>query len=158
VFHRRDFRPGKKGGSHVGKTKRGKGTKIMGVADAHGAPIALSVESASPAEVKLVSQTLRDRFTTALPKRLIGDKAYDSNPLDEEMRQLGIRMISPNREGTRRTQDGRELRRYKRRWKIERTFAWLAFSRRTVVRYERYVANFEAFLHLACFFTLFKLL
>ena len=158
MLYRRDLRPGKKGGSGVGKTKRGKGTKIMGMADAHGTPIALSVESASPAEVKLVAQTLRDRFTTALPWRLIGDKAYDSNKLDAEMARYGIRMISPNRAGTRRTQDGRELRRYKRRWKIERTFSWLGFSRRTVVRYERYLANFEAFLHLACFSTLFKLL
>jgi transposase len=130
----------------------------MGMADAHGTPIGVSVECASPAEVKLVRQTLRDRFTTALPERLIGDKAYDSNPLDAEMAQMGIRMISPNRTGTRRTQDGRELRRYKRRWKVERTFAWLGFSRRLVVRYERYAANFEAFLHLSCFFMLFKLL
>lgn len=108
--------------------------------------------------MKLVGQTLEQRFTTALPERLIGDKAYDSNPLDAEMAQRGIRMISPNRTGTRRTQDGRELRRYKRRWKVERLFAWFGFSRRLVTRYERYAANFEAFLHLACFFILFKLL
>lgn len=128
------------------------------MADAHGYPIAVCVESASPAEVKLAVQTVRSRFTSALPQRLIGDKAYDSNPLDTEMAAIGIRMISPNRNGTRRTQDGRELRRYKRRWKIERLFSWLGFSRRLTVRYERYIENFEAFLHLACFFILFKLL
>lgn len=116
------------------------------------------MESASPAEVKLAVQTVHSRFTRALPERLIGDKAYDSNPLDAEMAALGIRMISPNRTGTRRTQDGRELRRYKRRWKVERLFSWLGFSRRLTVRYERYIENFEAFLHLACFFILFKLL
>jgi len=88
--------------------------------------------------VKLAGQTVADRFTRALPERIIGDKAYDSNPLDAAMAATGIRMISPNREGTRRTQDGRELRRYKRRWKIERMFAWLGFSRRLVVRYEVY--------------------
>ena len=130
----------------------------MGIADAHGTPIAVLVESASPAEVKLAVPTLRRRFTTALPERLIGDKAYDSNELDTQMAGLGVRMISPNRTGTRRTQDGRELRRYKRRWKIERAFAWLGFNRRLVTRYERYIANFEAFIHCACSFLLFRLL
>ena len=130
----------------------------MGVTDAHGTPIAICVESASPAEVKLVHQTMERRFTKALPERLIGDKAYDSNRLDGEMAALGIMMISPNRSGTRQTQDGRMLRRYKRRWKVERTFAWLGFHRRLVTRYERYATNFEALIQYACFFILFKLL
>ena len=130
----------------------------MGVTDAHGTPISICVESASPAEVKLVRQTMDQRFTSALPERLIGDKAYDSNRLDAEMAALGIEMISPNRSGTRRTQDGRPLRRYKRRWKVERTFAWLGFHHRLVTRYERYAANFEALIQYACFFMLFELL
>ena len=116
------------------------------------------MDSASPAEVKLAVPTVHKRFTAALPQRLIGDKAYDSNDLDVQMAKIGVQMISPNRTGTRRTQDGRELRRYKRRWKIERTFAWLGFNRRLVTRYERYLANFEAFVLLACFFLLFRLL
>ena len=48
----RDFCSGQKRGRQVGKTKRGKGTKIMGIADSHGLPLALRTESASPAEVK----------------------------------------------------------------------------------------------------------
>src|SRR5690606_41602292 len=48
-----DFRTRQKRGLCIGKTKRGKGTKIMGIADGHGLPIALRTESASPAEVKL---------------------------------------------------------------------------------------------------------
>ena len=116
------------------------------------------MECASPAEVKLVEATIEQRFTTRLPRRLIGDKAYDSNPLDAKLAARGIRMISPNRDGTRRTQDGRELRRYRRRWKVERCFAWLGNQRRLIVRYEYHAANFLAFLHLACFITLYKLL
>jgi transposase len=103
-------------------------------------------------------QTVRCRFTSALPQRLIGDKAYYSNPLDAEMAAMGIRTIAPNRTGTRRTRDGRELRRYKRRWKVERLFSRPGFSRRLTVRYERYIENCEDFLHLAFFFILFKLL
>src|SRR5205809_206094 len=45
---------GQKGGAKVGKTKRGKGCKIMAVGDAHGLPIAIHTETAAPAEVKLV--------------------------------------------------------------------------------------------------------
>jgi len=47
----------------------------------------------------------------------------------------GIEVIAPNREGNRRPQDGRKLRRYRRRWKIERLFAWLTQFRRIPVRY-----------------------
>ena len=38
----------------MGKTKRGKGCKIMAIADGHGLPVAVCTTSASPAEVKLV--------------------------------------------------------------------------------------------------------
>ena len=99
----------------------------------------------------LVEQTLESRFIDDLPQRIIGDKAYDSNALDQRLRQdYGIEMIAPNREGNRRSQDGRQLRRYKRRWKIERCFAWLTQFRRIPVRYEYHIENFLGFLQLAC--------
>jgi transposase len=134
----------------VGKTKRGKGTKIMGIADRHGLPVALRTESASPAEVKLVEPTLEERIVADVPERLIGDKAYDSDRLDENLMQnYGIEMIAPNRAKRSQTQDGRPLRRYVRRWKVERLFAWLFNFRRLVVRYEYHAENFQGFLHLA---------
>jgi transposase len=136
----------------VGKTKRGKGTKLMVLADGSGLPISVHVASASPHEVTLVERTLESRFVEEKPKRLIGDRAYDSDPLDAELRSQGIEMIAPHR-GRRRklkTQDGRKLRRYKRRWKIERLFAWLGNFRRLVVRYERRADNFLGFSHLGC--------
>ena len=134
----------------MGKTKRGKGTKIMGIADRHGLPVALRTESASPAEVKLVEPTLEERIVPDVPERLIGDKAYDSDRLDENLMQnYGTEMIAPNRANRSQTQDGRPLRRYVRRWKIERLFAWLFNFRRLVVRYEFHAENFQGFLHLA---------
>ncbi len=136
----------------MGKTKRGKGTKIMGIADGHGLPVALRTESASPAEVTLVEPTLEERIVADVPERLIGDKAYDSDRLDQALMQnYGTEMIAPNRMRlrTHRTQDGRALRRYRRRWKIERLFAWLFNFRRLVVRYEYHPENFQGFLHLA---------
>ena len=151
MFCGRDFCSGQKRGRLVGKTKRGKGTKIMGIADGHGFPLALRTESASPAEVKLVQKTLDERIVAEAPERLIGDKAYDSDRLDEQlMHNFGTEMIAPNRQNRRVSiQDGRALRRYVRRWKIERLFAWLFNFRRLVVRYEYHAENFQGFLHLA---------
>jgi transposase len=135
----------------VGKTKRGKGTKIMGLADGHGLPLALRTESASPAEVKLVKATLEARVVADVPERLIGDKAYDSDRLDEQlMQEYGTELIAPNRQNRKTpTQDGRPLRRDGRRWKIERLFAWLFNFRRLAVRYEYHAENFQGLVHLA---------
>lgn len=83
---------------------------------------------------------------------MIGDKAYDSDRLDEQLLcERGITLIAPNRRNRRvPTQDGRPLRRYKRRWKVERLFAWLQNFRRLVNRWERHPENFLGFLHLGC--------
>ena len=150
VLHRRDLRPGQKRGPHVGKTKRGKGTKIMAVADGAGLPLAICIESASPHETTLVEETLDASFLDTDPEKLIGDKAYDSDPLDQKLAERGIEMIAPNRKNRNKTQDGRPLRRYRRRWKVERLFAWLQNFRRLVVRYEYHGDNFEAFVLLGC--------
>jgi transposase len=125
----------------------------MAVADASGLPIAAHVQSASPHEVKLVEATIGSRFVSAVPDRLIADKAYDSDELDHRLqRQMGIELIAPHRGNRKKqpSQDGRKLRRYKRRWKIERLFAWLQNFRRLVVRYEYHADNFLGMLQLGC--------
>src|SRR6185369_14128909 len=100
VLHRRNFCSGEKRGLCVGKTKRGKGSKLMAIADSHGLPLAICAESASPAEVKLVSQTVEQRFVAELPVHMIGDKAYDSDRLDRQMREeFGVNVIAPHRQG-----------------------------------------------------------
>jgi transposase len=136
----------------VGKTKQGKGTKLMALADRSGLPLAINAASASPHEVTLVKQTLESRFTKEKPERLIGDRAYDSDLLDAAMAERGIEMIAPHRRRRKKpkTQDGRKLRHYKRRWKVERLFAWLGNFRRLVVRYERKAQNYLGFVHLGC--------
>jgi transposase len=72
--------------------------------------------------------------------------------------ELGVEMIAPHRRGRTRpkTQDGRPLRRFKRRWKIERLFAWLGNFRRLVVRYERSAHNYLGFVHLGCILILLR--
>jgi transposase len=152
ILHRRQLQFGEKRGSGVGPTKRGKGSKIMAIADRHGLPVAVHVASASPNEATLVEPTLQRRFLRQTPERLIGDKAYDSDPLDRRVREhLRVELIAPHRWNRSRpvTQDGRALRRYRRRWKIERLFAWFHNYRRIVIRWEYYPENFLGMVQLA---------
>ncbi|MDQ5828081.1 MAG: IS5 family transposase [Chloroflexota bacterium] len=150
----------KKGEGSVGKTKRGKGTKLMALADRSGLPLAVHAASASPHEVTLVEATLAASFLGEEPQRLIGDRAYDSDPLDAALQERGIEMIAPHRRNRKKpkTQDGRKLRRYKKRWKIERLFAWLGNFRRLVVRYERRAENYLGFVRLGCIVILLRYL
>ena len=133
----------------------------MVVVDGQGIPLGGTLASASPSEVKLIEATLdqvkvprggRGRPRKRMP-RLIADKGYDSDPLRKRLkRQRGIDLICPHRRNRTkpRLQDGRKLRRYCRRYKIERTFAWLGNFRRLVVRYDRLITVYRAFFHLAC--------
>lgn len=100
----------------------------------------------------MVEATLAQRLIPEKPVRLIADKAYDSDPLREKLLAEDIVLLSPHREGRSKPafNDRRWLRRYRKRWKIERLFAWLHNFRRVVVRYEYHAANYLAFLHLAC--------
>ena len=86
------------------------------------------------------------------PKRIVADRGYDSDPLRERLSVRGIELICPYRSNNKKKkyQDGRKLRRYKRRWTVERTFAWLQNFRRLVVRWEREITVYQAFFHVAC--------
>ncbi len=110
----------KGGGSEVGTTKRGKGMKIMAIVDRHGLPLSVSTHEANHHEVRLVQLCFDFYMIEAKPKNLIGDRAYDSDPLDEELRNDGIEMIAPHRSNRRKppTQDRRRLSRYMRRWLV----------------------------------------
>jgi transposase len=152
------FASAKGGGEQIGKTKRGKGVKIMGIVDRHGLPLAVSTHAANHHEVTLVQLSFDFYMIEAKPENLIGDRAYDSDKLDEELGKDGIEMIAPHRSNRkrRRTQDGRRLRRYERRWLVERFFAWIQWQRRLLVRWEYYAANFLGFVQLASISILLK--
>ena len=128
--------------------------------DGQGVPLGGCLASASPAEVTLLEPTLE---TIAVPRRgrgrprknprrIIADKGYDSDPLRERLKRRGIELICPYRKNnTRRLyHDGRKLRRYRRRWKVERSFAWLGNFRRLLVRHEHLITMYRAFFHVAC--------
>jgi transposase len=138
----------------------------MVVVDGEGVPLGGTLASASPAEVKLAEGALNSvhvpRAGKGRPKkrpvRLIGDKGYDSDPLRKRLKELKIDLIVPHRKNRTKSkkQDGRKLRRYRKRWKVERTFAWLGNFRRLVVRYERLITVYRGFFHLACLMLVLK--
>jgi transposase len=78
--------------------------------------------------------------------------------LDAELAAQGIELIAPHRANRKKppSQDGRKLRRYRRRWKMERLNSWLQNYRRLVVRYEHDADNFLSFVRLACAMILLK--
>lgn len=130
----------------------------MGIVGRHGLPLAVSTHAANHHEVTLVQLSF-DYMIEAKPENLIGDKTYDSDKLDEELRREGIEMIAPhrgNRSERSRTQDKRRLRRYQRRWLAERFFAWLQWHRRLLVHWEYYPINFPGFVQLASIVILLK--
>jgi len=69
----------------------------MAVADCHGLPVAVFVESATPHEVKLAESALVQMVIPEPPQNLVGDNAYDSDKLHTKLRSYGIELISPHR-------------------------------------------------------------
>ena len=132
----------------------------MVVVDGQGVPLGSHLTSASPAEVQLAEPTLAAVSVPRQgpgrpqkrPRRVIADKGYDSDALRWRLCQRGMLLIVPHRCNRKlpSLNDGRTLRRYRKRWKIERTFAWLGNYRRLVVRYDRSLHMYRAFFHLAC--------
>jgi transposase len=129
--------------------------KVEVVTEATGVPIGLATDAANVSETVLVGAALAD-ISVEVPSGVpvIGDRAYDSDPLREELAESGHRLLAPHRKNRTKpsSNDGRRMRRYKRRWIVERTFAWVHSYRRVVTRFERRVDLYDGFVHLACAF------
>lgn len=133
----------------------------MVVVDVAGTPLGAYLDSVSPAEVRLLEATLDTVAVTCphrpgrprkRPDRLIADRGYDSNAVRVWLVRRGIEPIIPARITSRQAthQDGRKLRRYRRRWIVERTIGWWGNFRRLTVRYDRLLETYGGFFHLAC--------
>jgi len=153
------FSKARGGGDGVGVTRVGKGVKIMVLVDARGLPVAVDTAPAGPHESKLVQRLFDFMLTQQTPPRVIGDKAYDCDQLDAELAERGVELIAPhraNRKPENVTQDRRPLRRYRRRWTVERSIAWIQNFRRLCIRWEKSTKLFQGFLHLGCTLLLLK--
>ena len=141
----------------MGVTKIGKGTKVQLVCDGGGLPVGVVIAAANVPETQLIEPSL-DAIVVecAEPEHLLYDKAADSDPLRERLEDRGVELVTPHRKNRRRAprQDGRALRRYKRRFKIEHLIQRLKLFRRVRVRYDYRSAMYGGFVQLACFLIL----
>jgi len=69
----------------------------MAITNSSSLPLTLFITSATPHEIKLVKGSLSSRFIKKLPKQLIGDRAYDSDPLDKMLAKHNVEMIAPHK-------------------------------------------------------------
>ncbi len=113
----------------------------MLVADGNGLPMGFELANASRHEVKLAVSTLQTMRVPRAgrgrpkqrPKELVADKAYDSKGFRNWLRARRIKPTIPSyeRRERQRPKRGRPLKvgpGYSERWKVERTFAWLAVA------------------------------
>ena len=145
----------------MGLTRRGKGTKLMLVTEGTGLPVGLYLDSAQKAEVHLAQTTLetvRVRTpkgrTRTRPKHLTADKGYDSRAFRTYLHRRAIDHTIPPIRRKGRFRQRRPAKfdpaRYAQRWIIERTNAWLQNYRKVLVRHERLLTTYRAFVVLAC--------
>ena len=87
-------------------------------------------------------------LANATPRHLLGDKAYDTNPIREDLAERGIRPVIPPR-STRKVQIRWNRRIYKERNHIERMIGHLKVSRAVATRYDKLASSFLNTLHIA---------
>ena len=125
----------------------------MLLTDGKGIPLTFTIHSVSPHEVKLAETTLNSlpKALRMFVQRIVADRAYDSDPLRNRLKEQKIQLIAPERCNKRmKRNDGRVLRRYKKRWRVERCFSWLHNLRHLVVRWDRNPLVCAAFVRIAC--------
>lgn len=137
-----------RGGGHdlVGLTRHGKGSKVQALVDEHSRPLAFQLASANPAESTITGNLIEE--IEELPEMVVADKAYDSDDLRDAFAERESKLLSPHRSNRKRPpRDQEEIgRHYKRRWVVERLFAWLAAWRRLATRWERRAGHYRQWL------------
>ena len=131
--------------------------KLEIVVEGKGLPLGAAAAGANVGEADLLMPALDDvplELSEGTP--VIADKGHDSDPLREAMKQSGFEPIIPHRRNRVKpsSNDGRRLRRFRHRWLVERTNAWLHCYRGLAVRWSYYPFMYLglvylAFIHLA---------
>jgi transposase len=129
----------------VGRSRGGRNTKIHALGDAKGRLIAILLTGGEAHDCP-VAERLIDRVEPA--ERMLGDKAYDSNELRDELEQRGTKPVIPNRSNRNRPFSFSK-RLYKLRWRIESAFNRLKDFRRIATRYDKLARNYLASVCLA---------
>jgi transposase len=82
-------------------------------------------------------------------RRVLADKAYDSNALRQSIAAMGAEAVIPCNP-TRKRLIPYDFEAYKARNLVERCFNKLKHFRRVATRYDRRAIGFLSFLHIAC--------
>lgn len=122
--------------------------------EANGIPVEVAVAGANQVDFKLTEETLqsipigRPAPTPDEPQGLCLDRGYDYDEVREKAAEHGY---TPHiRWRGEEIADKRTLPGYRaRRWVVERTHSWINRFRRLLIRWEKKVENYMAFLHLA---------
>jgi transposase len=131
--------------------------KLEVVVDASGLPLGMAAAGADVSEQELLMPALDD-VPLEVPEGtpVIADKGHDSDALRDEMEAEGFESVIPHRKNRVKPSrnDGRRLRRYRHRWLVERTNAWLHCYRALAVRWSYYSFMYVglvylSFIHLA---------
>lgn len=124
----------------------------MLMVDGNGIPLSAFTLAANHAEVNTLETLVDVRVCDRMPDHILYDKAADADWVRERLVERGTELVCPHRKNRKKppTQDGRKLRRYKRRWIVERSIAWLQNFRRLIVRHEYHAHLFDGFVQLAC--------
>jgi transposase len=115
--------------------------KLEVVTDASGLPLGMATAGANVSEKELLKPALEDVPVEVPPGMpVIADKGHDSDPLRDDLEDAGYEPIIPHRRNRVKPSrnDGRKLRRYRHRWRIERTNAWLHCYRGLAIRWSYY--------------------
>jgi len=133
---------------------RGKGMKLSVVVERSGVPVGVVTAPANVHEAHLAEPALGSIPGLFVPwgAPVLADRAYDSDPLRDRLEDDGHRLLAPHRRNRTRPprNDGRRMRRYRRRYIVERTFGWLHSYRRVMVRHEWWSHLHMGFVYIAC--------
>lgn len=125
------------------------------LADGHGVPLSVAVDSANRHDMKLTRVTLeglvigRPEPTAERPQGVCLDKGYDYDEVRDILREFGFTAHIRTR-GEEARDLRKEVHKKARRWVVERTHSWMNRFRRLLVRWDKKPENYLAFLHFAC--------
>jgi len=145
---------GKKTGPNPTDRAKG-GVKRSLLTEGHGVPVGLVVAGANRPDLKLVEETVdslivkRPRPTKTRPQGLCLDKGYDYAAVREIVQEFGFTAHIRAR-GEEAQALNRQAGFKARRWVVERTHSWMNRFRRVLIRWDKKVENYLAFLHFAC--------
>ena len=126
--------------------------KLEVVTDASGLPLGVALAAANVCEQQLLMPALDDVPVAVPPGTpVVADKGHDGDPLRDALEAEGFVPVIPHRKNRVKAtrNDGRRLRRSRRRWKVERTNAWLHCYRGLAVRWSHYLFMYGGLVYLA---------